>query len=106
LCILVFFFFFQAEDGIRDRNVTGVQTCALPISVVKKSDHLDIIFPLKCFAIIAILFEASFSFQCISFSDNWLIVLSPRSLTLSNLSFIIFRYSFPKSINTPPYFMQ
>src|SRR5699024_9317026 len=26
-------FFFQAEDGIRDRNVTGVQTCALPISV-------------------------------------------------------------------------
>src|SRR5699024_11443111 len=27
-----FVFFFQAEDGIRDRNVTGVQTCALPIS--------------------------------------------------------------------------
>src|SRR5207249_8986173 len=26
------FFFFQAEDGIRDRNVTGVQTCALLIS--------------------------------------------------------------------------
>src|SRR5699024_11740655 len=26
------FFFFKAEDGIRDRNVTGVQTCALPIS--------------------------------------------------------------------------
>src|SRR5207248_3908295 len=26
-------FFFQAEDGIRDRTVTGVQTCALPISV-------------------------------------------------------------------------
>src|SRR5438067_12047384 len=29
---ICFFFFFQAEDGIRDRNVTGVQTCALPIS--------------------------------------------------------------------------
>src|SRR5690606_39529594 len=27
------FFFFQAEDGIRDFHVTGVQTCALPISV-------------------------------------------------------------------------
>src|SRR5256885_4725516 len=27
-----FFFFFQAEDGIRDYKVTGVQTCALPIS--------------------------------------------------------------------------
>src|SRR5215469_13368226 len=29
-----FFFFFQAEDGIRDLYVTGVQTCALPISLV------------------------------------------------------------------------
>src|SRR6266516_6068476 len=28
---LLLFFFFQAEDGIRDRTVTGVQTCALPI---------------------------------------------------------------------------
>ena len=27
------FFFFQAEDGIRDRLVTGVQTCALPILI-------------------------------------------------------------------------
>src|SRR5207249_8009139 len=31
---LFFVFFFQAEDGIRDRNVTGVQTCALPISAI------------------------------------------------------------------------
>src|SRR5580658_10707915 len=29
--ICIFFFFFQAEDGIRDYKVTGVQTCALPI---------------------------------------------------------------------------
>src|ERR1019366_3454164 len=29
--IIMFFFFFQAEDGIRDWSVTGVQTCALPI---------------------------------------------------------------------------
>src|SRR5690606_39527718 len=29
---LLTFFFFQAEDGIRDFHVTGVQTCALPIS--------------------------------------------------------------------------
>src|SRR2546430_14199136 len=28
------FFFFQAEDGIRDLTVTGVQTCALPISIL------------------------------------------------------------------------
>src|SRR5437870_8411817 len=32
LCrLLICFFFFQAEDGIRDGHVTGVQTCALPI---------------------------------------------------------------------------
>src|SRR5260370_25843371 len=31
LHFLLFFFFFQAEDGIRDSSVTGVQTCALPI---------------------------------------------------------------------------
>src|SRR6266508_6173589 len=31
LAIFVVFFFFQAEDGIRDGHVTGVQTCALPI---------------------------------------------------------------------------
>src|SRR2546426_7380390 len=31
LIIFSFFFFFQAEDGIRDYKVTGVQTCALPI---------------------------------------------------------------------------
>src|SRR2546426_8047743 len=31
LSSLFFFFFFQAEDGIRDYKVTGVQTCALPI---------------------------------------------------------------------------
>src|SRR4030081_1864760 len=30
--LFLFFFFFQAEDGIRDPAVTGVQTCALPIS--------------------------------------------------------------------------
>jgi len=29
--VMCFFFFFQAEDGIRDVAVTGVQTCALPI---------------------------------------------------------------------------
>src|SRR5438094_9146711 len=43
-----FFFFFQAEDGIRDRTVTGVQTCALPIyalvrlaETARQTDLLD-----------------------------------------------------------------
>src|SRR5256886_9527464 len=37
------YFFFQAEDGIRDLTVTGVQTCALPISL--KGQHLQWILP-------------------------------------------------------------
>src|SRR5688572_31938026 len=50
-----FFFFFQAEDGIRDLTVTGVQTCALPISLrsaeecVKAVDVLVITTPWKQF---------------------------------------------------------
>src|SRR5439155_9068737 len=36
--VFFFFFFFQAEDGIRDGHVTGVQTCALPISCSAATD--------------------------------------------------------------------
>src|SRR5688572_32424585 len=36
-----FFFFFQAEDGIRDLTVTGVQTCALPISAIAVPTNRD-----------------------------------------------------------------
>src|SRR5690348_17506254 len=39
------FFFFQAEDGIRDGRVTGVQTCALPILYLPKSWTGD---PARC----------------------------------------------------------
>src|SRR5205823_9460535 len=35
-------FFFQAEDGIRDKLVTGVQTCALPISILQPSEVLPV----------------------------------------------------------------
>src|SRR6266446_9870049 len=38
---MVFFFFFQAEDGIRDYKVTGVQTCALPI-LLHDTELLDL----------------------------------------------------------------
>src|SRR5437773_12557283 len=43
IVVVCFFFFFQAEDGIRDRDVTGVQTCALPISLValRQAELLD-----------------------------------------------------------------
>src|SRR5207248_7626139 len=36
-------FFFQAEDGIRDRTVTGVQTCALPIFRVDQDGRLALL---------------------------------------------------------------
>src|SRR6266540_3428598 len=38
--VLGVFFFFQAEDGIRDRDVTGVQTCALPICMIEQLSTL------------------------------------------------------------------
>src|SRR5439155_14066336 len=36
-----FFFFFQAEDGIRDGHVTGVQTCALPICLAAAAWNIE-----------------------------------------------------------------
>src|SRR5262249_14064515 len=47
--VFLFFFFLQAEDGIRDWSVTGVQTCALPISASGSAQPRDIDFmPLTC----------------------------------------------------------
>src|SRR5256885_9420792 len=40
--VAVWFFFFQAEDGIRDYKVTGVQTCALPIWAEGHLDHREL----------------------------------------------------------------
>src|SRR5690348_18301892 len=44
---MAFVFFFQAEDGIRDGRVTGVQTCALPISTFASagSERLTVAYP-------------------------------------------------------------
>src|SRR5207245_7464863 len=41
------FFFFQAEDGIRDATVTGVQTCALPISAFRPTKTPSTINPMR-----------------------------------------------------------
>src|SRR5690606_39558773 len=38
---IYYYFFFQAEDGIRDFHVTGVQTCALPIYIEKAIAELE-----------------------------------------------------------------
>src|SRR6266496_2336472 len=44
------FFFFQAEDGIRDLYVTGVQTCALPICRMWGFEHAGIVPDVVCIA--------------------------------------------------------
>src|SRR2546422_3921714 len=56
--MFVVFFFFQAEDGIRDVAVTGVQTCALPISTCQ----------LNCFAVT--LTSKSLAGTCILILDH------------------------------------
>src|SRR3712207_7083311 len=49
--VIAFVFFFQAEDGIRDIGVTGVQTCALPICILaevqRAAEAVDRLFPLS-----------------------------------------------------------
>src|SRR5260370_40109257 len=41
MCVLSGRFFFQAEDGIRDSSVTGVQTCAIEFSPVRHANHIE-----------------------------------------------------------------
>src|SRR5256886_6021803 len=48
-----FIFFFQAEDGIRDLTVTGVQTCALPIFASQTLTTKDVTEPLFVVAVLA-----------------------------------------------------
>src|SRR5437868_11049478 len=52
------FFFFQAEDGIRDRNVTGVQTCALPILLLSKTPYDDYRKRIQAGTACAVVFKA------------------------------------------------
>src|SRR2546430_12174483 len=60
----VMFFFFQAEDGIRDLTVTGVQTCALPISYLAGTgggSAFILVFVLACVLVATPLLAAEFA---------------------------------------------
>src|SRR5258708_39948477 len=60
-----FVFFFQAEDGIRDDLVTGVQTCALPISRFMSSMNLVAqTFQYRCEPVRKILIQLNFHRMC------------------------------------------
>src|SRR2546425_10571901 len=48
----IFVFFFQAEDGIRDKLVTGVQTCALPICGEASAFVADVTHAAECEAMV------------------------------------------------------
>src|SRR5699024_11516964 len=72
-------FFIQAEDGIRDRNVTGVQTCALPISCSETLNALlisKLIFPISTYPFLSFsysmlnFFKERFTIKCITFSSS------------------------------------
>src|SRR5687768_18193998 len=55
--MLLYRFFFQAEDGIRDVAVTGVQTCALPILRHEHGDGEPLVFMTQRFRLDAYLLE-------------------------------------------------
>src|SRR3712207_3043070 len=55
------FFFFQAEDGIRDIGVTGVQTCALPILLVLAAGSAAFVLPWYAIMVLPVLFAAGMS---------------------------------------------
>src|SRR5699024_11225576 len=67
LSLFFLFFFFQAEDGIRYRNVTGVQTCALPIS---RSPIITSSTLIVCFSPSLITFASCGAISVNSFNDD------------------------------------
>src|SRR3712207_858726 len=79
MCFIVVFFF-QAEDGIRDIGVTGVQTCALPISSNFSPETLSIINP---YLIEYVLISSNFlSFFPTKISLTILRAFSPETLII------------------------
>src|SRR3712207_8605704 len=80
--LIFFMFFFQAEDGIRDIGVTGVQTCALPISRMIRVWRWT--FKVNTLVIALIVLVAMYLL-----ADMWL-PLGPQNGTLLNLLFVGF----------------
>src|SRR5206468_8776014 len=64
------FFFFQAEDGIRDLIVTGVQTCALPISA-GSADDANLYLGMNALKVQSVVQERRSSSFAIWFARSW-----------------------------------
>src|SRR5256885_16411813 len=65
------FFFFQAEDGIRDYKVTGVQTCALPISIERRQTMFESIRKHSKFVMILLFLLIIPSFIFVGVNQNY-----------------------------------
>ena len=70
------FFFFQAEDGIRDHCVTGVQTCALPISNERFCSNLGLNFHMSGSILFVII-------QCLDYECEMVIVVGKKARNVS-----------------------
>src|SRR5699024_11983662 len=83
------FFIFQAEDGIRDRNVTGVQTCALPISpFVQWGSCLTLQLLLSCSYYKWMLFQSLLSGKA---KVKWGVKSSPKLHVMAPLVYLSFK---------------
>src|SRR5207245_1655561 len=72
---VVLFFLFQAEDGIRDATVTGVQTCALPISLLKDTVLTSLRSPSS---------TRSDTSRSISFGFRWILLAIPSTVSVDS----------------------
>src|SRR5215211_8979875 len=79
MAVFVFFFFFQAEDGIRDHCVTGVQTCALPI--FRSSNTISTCLPsyIQCWPIAEPVYGARYLKPALSEAGDATIVVYSRA---------------------------
>src|SRR5690625_5393647 len=90
LPFMFFFFFFQAEDGIRDGHVTGVQTCALPILITRsRVSVFTCVRPFNAFDAVAIdtpaVFATSARVGRLALFSPFLIIIPALSLPVSPL---------------------
>src|SRR3712207_7417814 len=74
------FFFFQAEDGIRDIGVTGVQTCALPIFSFRSGETVTSLIAERLPATLTLAFASILVALLIAVPLGTLSALHPRSL--------------------------
>src|SRR6266700_1894439 len=95
---MFFFFFFQAEDGIRDFHVTGVQTCALPICRDLRAQLSSAPSPITFFARLTYIFLADLRAQ----SCSLFFLTSARFFNRRQTQFFPARFISLLALDAPP----